>query len=101
MTANNRQVGGNHYRTGRNGMQHWDLAAARNYDYFQGQITKYVDRWKEKNGIIDLEKAKHFLEKYIESEKYKLEDTQAKDQALFGRATFGQKHPFGYDPAID
>jgi hypothetical protein len=35
-------------------------------DYFQGQITKYIMRWKLKNGLQDLEKAHHFLEKYIE-----------------------------------
>lgn len=63
MSANDRQVAGDHY-CGK--MQHWDLAADRSYDYFQGQITKYVDRWKKKNGLIDLEKAMHFLEKYIE-----------------------------------
>jgi hypothetical protein len=35
-------------------------------DYFQAQITKYVMRWDKKNGLQDLEKAQHFLEKYIE-----------------------------------
>lgn len=63
MSANEKQVAGNHY-AGK--VQHWDLAADRGYDYFQGQITKYVDRWKKKNGLVDLEKAQHFLEKYIE-----------------------------------
>ena len=62
--ANERQVGGDHYRT--SGVQHWDLAAARHYDYFQGQITKYIDRWKTKGGLVDLQKAAHFLQKYIE-----------------------------------
>lgn len=62
-SANDRQVGGSHYRAP---IQHWDYALANNMDYFQGQITKYVTRWKEKNGIMDLEKAQHFLEKYIE-----------------------------------
>lgn len=61
--SNDRQVGGGHYM---GPVQHWDLAAQRNYDYFQGQITKYVDRWKNKNGLQDLKKAQHFLEKYIE-----------------------------------
>jgi hypothetical protein len=56
-------VGGSHYRAI---IQHWDFALANNLDYFQGQITKYVIRWKEKGGIQDLEKAQHFLEKYIE-----------------------------------
>lgn len=64
-TANDRQVGGSHYRN-RGRFQHWDFAASRNYDYFQGVITKYVDRWKEKNGLEDLRKAQHYLEKYIE-----------------------------------
>lgn len=63
MNANDRQVGGSHYQ---DNIQHWDFAAQRQYDYFQGQITKYVDRWKKKNGLQDLLKAQHFLEKYIE-----------------------------------
>jgi len=35
-------------------------------DYFQGQITKYVMRHRDKGGIEDLKKAQHFLAKYIE-----------------------------------
>lgn len=63
MAANERQVGGSHYK-GR--IQHWDIVAELELDYFQGQITKYVMRWKLKGGIQDLEKAQHFLEKYVE-----------------------------------
>ena len=66
MSANDRQVAGNHYRNYDSTIQHWDFAAAQNLDYFQGQITKYVCRWKDKNGIEDLQKARHFLDKYIE-----------------------------------
>lgn len=62
--ANSHQVGGEHY--GLSPYQHWDLVAQFDLDYFQGQITKYVMRWKKKNGLTDLQKAKHFLEKYIE-----------------------------------
>lgn len=65
--ANERQIGGKHY--GLSNFQHWDLVALFKLDYFQGQITKYVMRWKQKNGVQDLEKAQHFLEKYIELEK--------------------------------
>ena len=64
MSANDRQVGGDHYK--REGREHWDIVAEFDLDYFQGQITKYVMRWKEKNGVQDLEKAHHFLEKYLE-----------------------------------
>ena len=62
--ANVRQVGGDHYKNG--GEEHWDRVARLNLDYFQGQITKYVERWRKKNGVEDLKKAQHFLEKYIE-----------------------------------
>jgi hypothetical protein len=65
---NSRQVGGNHYRR-KNAPQHWDLAIMYQWDPFQYQVTKYVMRWKDKNGIQDLEKAAHFLEKYIEAAK--------------------------------
>ena len=61
--ANAKQVGGEHYK---NTIQHWDWVASNDLDYFQGQITKYVARWRHKNGLEDLLKAAHFLEKYIE-----------------------------------
>lgn len=62
--ANTRQVGGSHYGLG--ALQHWDIVALFNLDYFQGNISKYVFRWREKGGVQDLEKAQHYLEKYIE-----------------------------------
>jgi len=62
--ANTRQVGGSHYKTG--GIEHWDMVAMFQLDYFQGQITKYLFRWRKKHGVQDLEKARHFLDKYIE-----------------------------------
>lgn len=64
MKANDRQVGGDHYRT--EGQQHWDVAGQFHLDYFQGQVSKYIFRWRKKNGLQDLEKAAHYLEKYIE-----------------------------------
>jgi Protein of unknwon function (DUF3310) len=69
--ANDRQVGGEHYKTP--GIpEHWDLVAIFGWDYFQGQITKYLMRWRKKNGIEDLEKARHYLDKYIEVERSKI-----------------------------
>lgn len=65
--ANKRQVGGNHYR--KMVLEHWDIVVLNSLDYFQGNITKYVMRWRDKGGIADLEKAKHYIEKYIEIEK--------------------------------
>lgn len=71
-SANDHQCGGDHYR--RYGkLQHWDVVAHFDLDYFQGQITKYVMRWKDKNGLEDLLKARHFLDKYIELQQTKKE----------------------------
>lgn len=63
--ANGRQVGGNHYRK-IDGEQHWDRVARLQLDPFQYQVTKYVERWRDKGGVQDLKKAAHFLQKYIE-----------------------------------
>jgi hypothetical protein len=64
LTANDNQVGGNHYALP---IQPWDYTIANNLDYFQGTIVKYITRWRSKNGAEDLRKAAHFLEKYIEA----------------------------------
>jgi hypothetical protein len=60
---NERQVGGDHYQSP---IQHWDLVSSRDMSYLGGQITKYVARWRKKNGIQDLQKAAHFLDKLID-----------------------------------
>lgn len=65
--ANSRQVGGDHYKKAGQ-LEHWDVVALMGWDYFQAQITRYVDRHKRKNGKEDLEKAMHYLQKYIEVE---------------------------------
>lgn len=40
-------------------------------DYLQGNVIKYVTRYKNKNGVEDLEKAAHYLRIMIEREKAK------------------------------
>ncbi len=64
MAANDHQVGAEHY--GLKDYQHWDIVWQFKLDYFQGQIIKYVMRWRDKNGMEDLKKARHFLDKYME-----------------------------------
>tara|TARA_R110002020_G_scaffold376130_3_gene587276 strand:+ start:5001 stop:5267 length:267 start_codon:yes stop_codon:yes gene_type:complete len=66
--ANTKQVGGDHYKTG--GEQHWDMMWRLHGEaWFVGCITKYLFRYKKKNGLEDLEKSKHYLEKLIELER--------------------------------
>ena len=64
MSANNTQVAGSHYKG--KPVQPWDFIAANNIGYFEGNVIKYVSRWREKGGVEDLRKAKHYLEKLIE-----------------------------------
>ena len=62
--ANAVQVGGDHYRTE---IQPWDFIVANNLGYLEGNIIKYVSRYKKKGGMADLLKAQHYLQKLIET----------------------------------
>ncbi len=66
MSANETQVGGTHYT--KQGIQTWDYIAANQIGYFEGNVIKYVSRWKQKGGVEDLRKAQHYLSKLIELE---------------------------------
>jgi len=75
MQANEMQVGGQHYQSE---YQHWDFVQdALMGLYLEGQITKYISRWRKKNGIQDLEKALHFTRKLYEIEADPLGKLQA------------------------
>ena len=64
MTANEEQVGGRHYIE--KPIQPWDYIIANKMGYLEGNIIKYVSRYKDKNGLEDLIKAAHYLDKLIE-----------------------------------
>lgn len=64
--ANEVQVGGNHYQAP---IQTWDYIIAHDLGYLEGNVVKYVSRYRKKNGLQDLEKAKHYLDKLIETVK--------------------------------
>ena len=64
MEANATQVGGQHYKS--KAIQPWDYIASNNLGYLEGNVVKYVSRWKDKGGVEDLKKAQHYLAKLIE-----------------------------------
>ena len=64
IRANGQQVGGSHY--GVKAIQPWDYIIANNLGYLEGNVVKYVSRWKDKGGVEDLKKAQHYLQKLIE-----------------------------------
>ncbi len=59
-----KQVGGDHYQKG---IQPFDYIRANNLDFFEGNVIKYITRYKKKNGMEDLEKAMHYLEEVIKN----------------------------------
>lgn len=65
-SANAIQVGGQHYKA--KAIQPWDYIAANGLGFFEGNVVKYVSRWREKGGIEDLLKARHYLDKLLEVE---------------------------------
>lgn len=65
--ANNKQVGGTHYKQFTD-YEPWDVVNAWGLGYLDGTALKYLSRWKHKNGVEDLKKCVHFIEKLIETE---------------------------------
>lgn len=47
----------------------WDFILDQSMGFLEGNIIKYISRYKEKGGIKDLEKAKVYLDKLIEETK--------------------------------
>ena len=54
------QVGGNHYKN--MAIQPIEYIMQNNLGYCEANIVKYVSRWKDKNGVEDLKKARHYID---------------------------------------
>ena len=67
MNPLEKQVDGNHYKDLK--IQPVEFIHANKIGFMEGNVIKYVTRWRGKNGLADLEKAKHYLEMLIELEK--------------------------------
>ena len=60
------QEGGGHYKN--LPIQLVEFIHANGVGYFEGNVIKYMLRWRVKHGIEDLKKAKHYIELLIELE---------------------------------
>lgn len=60
------QVGGDHYTS--MVIQPVDYIHANRIPFIEGNVIKYISRWRSKNGVADLEKARHFIDILIEKE---------------------------------
>jgi hypothetical protein len=60
------QVAGNHYKNLK--IQPVEYIHGNGIPFIEGCIIKYASRWRDKGGIKDLEKIKHFVDLLIELE---------------------------------
>ena len=49
-------------------MEPWDFIQQNKLDFFEGNVVKYICRWRNKGGVTDLRKAITYIEKIIEGE---------------------------------
>ncbi len=82
-----RPEGIDHSHYARLKIQPFEYAYGNHLDFFQGTVIKYVSRWKHKNGVEDLNKAKDTLQQYIQ---FISNDPQKKKK---DRAMANIKHP--------
>lgn len=68
-SATDTQIGGNHYT--KLAIQPMRYSMENGLDALQHTVIKYVTRFRDKNGIEDLEKAKHCIDMLIEFERNK------------------------------
>lgn len=69
------QVGGEHYKLP---IQPIEYIHANKLNYIEGCVIKYITRWRNKNGIEDLDKAIHYVELLKELEKRDASNSQSK-----------------------
>ena len=66
MSALDQQVAGNHYKSLK--IQPVEYMPANNLPYLEGNIIKSATRWRDKGGVEDLRKIKHYVDLLIELE---------------------------------
>lgn len=60
------QVDGSHYKD--MPIQPVEYIHANAMGYLEGNVVKYISRWRKKGGMADLEKARHYIDLLIQLE---------------------------------
>jgi len=60
MSALDKQVSGSHYKQFK--IQPIEFITKNNIPFIEGNVIKYICRWKDKNGLEDLDKVIHYVE---------------------------------------
>lgn len=67
MSALDEQVGGDHYK--KKAIQPIEYIMANKLDFCEGNVVKYITRWRDKGGVESLEKIKQYVDFLIMEEK--------------------------------
>lgn len=59
-----------------------DYILQNGLDYLEGNVIKYVSRYRRKNGVEDLRKARQYLEWLIDRE---LNNAEAEKESIYNR----------------
>jgi hypothetical protein len=83
------------YYKGDGKIEVWDFVISQNLGFLDGNIVKYVCRYKGKNGLEDLKKARQYLDKLIavterEQEKSNEKEKDTNDIELYLKAKIHQ-----------
>ena len=68
MSKPEKQVGGSHYEQS---IEPIEYIEANNIPFHEANVVKYISRWKKKNGVEDLMKAKWYIDRLIDIENNK------------------------------
>jgi hypothetical protein len=66
MNVLEHQVGGNHYKD--KAIQPIEYIMANKLPFCEGNVVKYITRWKDKGGVEDLRKIKEYCDFLIREE---------------------------------
>lgn len=73
------QIGGSHYEDMK--IQPIEFILENNLSFLEGNILKYICRYKSKNGLQDLLKARHYLDILIEHEQRGIESGDSEERS--------------------
>jgi len=68
-TSMDQKINPIHYKQGK--IEVIDFIIDQKMDYLTANVQKYLSRWRFKDGVCDLKKARWFLDKLIEQEEGK------------------------------
>lgn len=65
MKKPKKQIAGNHYQQA---IEPIEYIEANSIPFHEANVIKYISRWKKKNGVEDLKKARWYIDRLIELE---------------------------------